>query len=122
MPSQGNFWNLPAFPSVCTAGPRAPSSSRRWALQSPGVVGRWLLGLLIGKRSCSNKRTTKAAWKLVSCPAETVQGEPSSPGRASGPASWKEEMDSKCLAGGSDLQCSGHERMGFQAGCRGRAN
>lgn len=48
MPSQGGFWNLPAFLSVCT-GPRAPSSSRRWALQSPGFVGRWLSGLLIGK-------------------------------------------------------------------------
>lgn len=40
VPRQGSFWNLLAFPSVYTAGPRAPFNSRHWALQSPMIVGR----------------------------------------------------------------------------------
>lgn len=39
-PSQGGFWNLLAFFPVCTASPRALSSSRCWALERPEIVGR----------------------------------------------------------------------------------
>lgn len=44
VPKKGSFWNLLAFLSVYTAGPRAPFNSRHWGLQSPGIMDRWPTG------------------------------------------------------------------------------